>query len=197
MAEVSLTDAGFTSERYFRLVDEGLLAPDDRVELLEGVVVAMAPQNAPHAAEIAQIHAALVAALAAAPEAGVHIRSQLPLVAGRSSVPEPDFALVAGRPGDYRDRHPHTAALVIEVADSSLPQDRLTKSRIYAGAGIPEYWIVNLRDDCIEVFRGADRERRVYRDTATARRGEALEPSSLAGARVAVADLLPPLECLG
>jgi len=68
-------------------------------------------------------------------------------------VPKPDTAVVGGRIADYDRAHPTTALLVVEVADSSLKQDRPTKRTIYAAAGIPEYWIVNLPDDCVEIRR--------------------------------------------
>ena len=76
-----------------------------------------------------------------------------------------------GQRSDYLERHPTRALLVVEVSDTSLQQDRLSKSRIYAGAGIPDYWIVNLRDDCVEVFRQPDATRRVYAAHAVAQRG--------------------------
>jgi Uma2 family endonuclease len=128
-----------TVERYLGLVEAGVLSEDDRVELLEGVVVATTPSNPPHAAGVARADEALRPAIGKR----AHIRPQLSLVLGRS-VPEPDLAVVPGSVGDYDRAHPTTALLVIEVADASLKQDRLSKAAIYAAAGIPEYWIVNL-----------------------------------------------------
>ncbi|TMA62810.1 MAG: Uma2 family endonuclease [Deltaproteobacteria bacterium] len=177
----------FTRERYYRLVTEGVLSPDDRVELLEGVVVAMAPQGPRH-----EVAGDIVAeALRRAVGAQAAVRVQRSLVAGRRSVPEPDVAVVPGRLHDYVRSRPTTALLVVEVADASLPQDRITKAAIYAGAGIPEYWIVNLRDDQVEVFRAPDLRRRLYRDRRIARPGERLGIASLEGASVAVEELLP------
>src|SRR2546426_8305521 len=141
----------YTKERYFRLVVEGVLQPDDRVELLEGVVVAMAPQNPRHAVAGDLVADALRRAVG---ERGA-VRVQRSFVAGRYSVPEPAVAVVPGRLRDYGRSRPTAALLVVEVADSSLAQDRITKAAIYAAAGIPEYWIVNLRNDHVEVFRGA------------------------------------------
>ena len=115
----------------------------------------------------------------------------MPFVAGSRSVPEPDLAVVPGRPFDYLTRHPSEALLVVEVADTSLPQDRLTKSRIYAAAGVPEYWILNLRERCLEVFRNPSRERRLYVEIHKVPRGGVVELASLPGATVAVAELLP------
>ena len=120
------------------------------------------------------------------------VRTQSPFLAFPYSVPEPDVAVVPGRAEDYWERHPTSALLVVEVSNTSLKQDRLSKSRIYVGAAIPEYWIVNLRGDCIEVFRSPDRERRIYVERFTAQRGETLAPIAFPDGSVAVEALLPP-----
>ncbi len=179
--------SSWTAEHYLALVDDGTLGPDDRVELLEGVIVAMAPHNVPHAAGVYRAHFALQRAVG---ERGV-VRCQLSLVVGRRSVPAPDVAVVAGHMTDYDRAHPTTALLVVEVADSSLKQDRFTKRAIYAAAGIPEYWIVNLVDDCVEVRRVPDARTRRYTSITIARRGDVLAPAALPRVRVAVKDLLP------
>src|SRR5437773_10804796 len=111
-----------TSEEFFELVARGMLAPDDRVELLEGVIVAMAPQNPRHATGVHMVHDAVSRAVGTR----ALVRQQFPLIAGLLSVPEPDVAVVPGSVSDYLDRHPTTALLVVEVADSSIVQDRLT-----------------------------------------------------------------------
>jgi len=177
----------FAVERYFALVAEGVLAPDDPVELLEGVVVSMPPEDPPHAAAISKTGEALRAAVGAR----AAVREQHPLVAGRQSVPEPDIAVVAGNNADYERSHPTTALLVVEVAASSLGQDRLTKAGIYAAAGIPEYWIVNLRDEHVEVLSEPDRHARFFRNRRVVSRGELITLTALPDARVAVSDLLP------
>jgi Uma2 family endonuclease len=176
-----------TAERYFALVEAGVLSEEDRVELLEGVVVAMTPSNPPHAVGVAMATEALIRAIGR----GAHVRPQLSLVAGRYSVPEPDLAVVLGSPAEYLASHPTTALLVIEVSDTSLAQDRLTKAAIYAAAGIPEYWIVNLRDRVLEVMRDPDPAQARWRDVQRVGRDAHLELVALAGACVAVADLLP------
>jgi Uma2 family endonuclease len=182
-----IAPAFWTTEQYLALVDEGVLGPDDRVELLEGVIVSMAPQNVPHAAGVFRVHQALQRALG---ERAL-VRVQLPLALGTHSVPEPDAAVVSGRIPDYDRAHPTSALLVVEVADSSLKQDRLTKRAIYAAAEIPEYWIVNLPDDCVEVRREPEPDTRRYARVTIARRGEVIEIGILPGIRVVVDDLLP------
>jgi len=179
-------DARFTIEQYYGLVEQGLLGPDDRVELLEGVVVAMSPQNPPHAA--ATQHTAQVLQMAVG--AAGFVRVQLPLHLGQS-VPEPDVAVVAPRSDWYASGHPTTAILVVEVAQSSIAQDRITKARIYAAAGIGEYWLINLREDVVEVMREPDASQRCYRAVRIARRGERLGLLALP-IFVGVDDLLPP-----
>jgi Uma2 family endonuclease len=176
-----------TAERYFALVDEGVLSEDDRVELLEGVVVAMAPQSPRHASTVHRIAETLRPLVAMTGT----IRQQFPLIANAASVPEPDLALVQGPASAYEDAHPKTALLVVEVADSSLGQDRLTKARIYAAAGIPQYLIVNLRHDQIESYSDPDPAMAIYRATHVARRGDRIELVAFPNAHIPVADLLP------
>ena len=187
MGELTSREIRYTTERYFGLVEEGTLSPDDHVELLEGVIVAEPPQEPRHASGTTRIADALREAIGRR----AVLRVQLPLIAGRYSAPEPDVAVVPGKNSDYDRAHPATALLVVEVADSSLPQDRLTKSRIYAGAAVLEYWIVNLRDDCVEVFRRPDAETRLYAERQVAGRGDTLSLTAFPGSTIAVDDLLP------
>lgn len=177
---------GFSASAYFDLVRSGTLGEDDRVELLEGVIVASPPQGPLHAAVLTDV---LVTLMRAVGDRAV-VRAQMPFVAGERSVPEPDVAVVPGRSADYRERHPDAALLVVEISDSSLPQDRLTKSRIYAAAGVPEYWIVNLRDRCLEVLTAPAPADRLYADTRRLERGETVALSALLEVSVRVSDLI-------
>ena len=186
MAESAPAQMRVSSERYLRLVDEGVLQVTDRVELLEGVVVAMSPISPPHAVATEKTAAALRAAVGAR----AVVRVQQPLHVGLSSVPEPDVAVVPGTHDDYAGRHPETALLVVEVAESTLVQDRLTKAMIYAAAGVPEYWIVNLRDDCVEVRHAPDAAVGRYLECRTVPRGGQIALDAF-GATVAVDELLP------
>src|SRR2546428_7727138 len=170
-------EARYTSTRYFALLAEGVLTADDRVELLEGLIVAIASESPRHATGIQR--ASEVLSLAVGSRAVVRV--QLPLVAGRYSVPAPDVAVLAGLKSDYVDTHPTTALLVVEIADTTLAQDRITKAAIYAAAGIPEYWVVNARDDHTEVFRAPDRSARGYGEQFVANRGSRLELRALPG----------------
>ena len=178
--------ARWTTEQFLHLVDEGVLGPDDKLELLEGVIVAMAPSNG-HDGTLGLVSQALFRAV------GVRavVRVQLSFVAGAHSLPEPDVTVVPGTARDYERSRPTSALLVVEVSDTSLKQDRLTKAAIYAAAGVPEYWIVNLREDCVEIRRHPDPKARRYRRVDVARHGETIEMVGLPGVEVAVDDLLP------
>jgi Uma2 family endonuclease len=120
---------------------------DERIELLEGQLVEMPPIGPPHSSAVQKLTALLVPALIGR----ATVRVQSPFAASETSEPEPD--LVVTPLGDYDTAHPTNAYWVIEVAESSLRKDRLLKQRIYAKAGVSEYWIVNTREKCIEVYR--------------------------------------------
>jgi len=178
---------GYSVEGYFGLVHSGELMPDDHVELLDGVIVTEPPQDPAHASAITRLSRRIHAAIG---DRAV-IRVQLPFIAGPYSVPEPDLAVVVGCESDYETQHPRAALLIVEASLSSLLQDRLSKQRIYAATGCPEYWIVNLRDGCVEVYRAPDVGARVYSERFTAHRGADIRLVGVVGASVRVSDLLP------
>ena len=183
----SSQETRYTVERYLALFDEGVLDRDDRVELLEGVVVAMGGSNPRHAAAVSMAMRALIEAIGR--RAAVRVQSSFR--AGRYSMPEPDVAVVPGHEVDYHKAHPRTALLLVEVAEWSLPQDRVTKRAIYAAAAVPEYWILNLRDGWVEVLRAPDRRARRYTESSIAHRGGRITLAALPDVSVAVDELLP------
>lgn len=138
----------FSVQEYHRLVEAGVLDCDDRVELLEGWIVAKMTRKPPHDAVLAQM-AELLRPLVPATH---HIRIQSAITTADSE-PEPDIAVVRGKALDYRDSHPGPGdvALLVEIADSSIARDR-AKARVYARAGVVAYWIVNLEDGWIEAY---------------------------------------------
>jgi Uma2 family endonuclease len=138
-----------TVEQYHEIVRAGILTEDDPVELLEGWLVCKMSKNPPHAVS----NDLTANALREKAPPGWSVRSQDPITTNDSE-PEPDLALVRGSARDYAHRHPEPQdiALVVEIADSSLDQDRKTKLRIYARAAIPTYWIVNLLQQRVEVY---------------------------------------------
>jgi Uma2 family endonuclease len=172
----------FDVGEYHALIDAGVLGEDEHVELLEGVMISMAPHGPPHAAAVGSLNMLLTAA--AGPERMV--RCQLPLTLGDDSEPEPDFAIVPAPEGRRRDRHPSTALLVVEVAQSSLRIDRVVKTRLYARAGIAEYWIVDVAREAIEVYRDPDAANGVYRTLATLGRADVLTTPALPELRAPV-----------
>jgi Uma2 family endonuclease len=164
-----------------RLVHDGLF-DDERVELLGGAIVEISPQDPRHAATVERLYRALSRTIGTY----ASVRVQLPFVASDDSLPEPDVAVVPLR--DYDDGHPDRAFLVAEVASSSLRKDRSLKVDLYARAGVPEYWIVNVEERQIEVL-SSPREG-AYSATAIARAGDSLRLATLDGAAVDVSDVL-------
>ena len=139
----------FTVEEYHQLIQKGILNEDDPVELLDGWIVPKMPRNPRHDATIDSIQEILRSKL----PAGWRIRVQSAITTDDSE-PEPDLVIVPGPANRYASRHPGAAdhPMVIEVADSSLTRDRIDKGRIYARAGFPVYWVINLIDSKVEVY---------------------------------------------
>lgn len=142
----------FSRAQYERMVDAGIFGPDDRLELLDGELIDMAPQKSRHATAVTLVAEALRTAFGA----GSTVRVQLPFALDDRSAPEPDVAVVPGPPRDYRDAHPSGALLVCEIADTTLAYDRGKKLAAYARGGIPEYWILDLAGETLEVCRGPE-----------------------------------------
>ena len=128
---------------------------------------------------------------------GWEVRAQAPLALDDESEPEPDVAVVPGSFRDYVLRHPSQPVLLVEVSDSSLALDRHHKGSLYARAGVADYWIVNLVEGVLEVFRDAGPDALApfgwrYRGVTVLGREASVSPLALAGARIRMADLLPP-----
>ncbi|HKI18317.1 MAG TPA: Uma2 family endonuclease [Isosphaeraceae bacterium] len=180
----------WTAKQFYKLADRGCFG-DHKVELIDGELYELT-RNPPHDTAVCLTRLALAAAFGP----GYAVRDQKTLDLGRRNQPEPDTAVVRGDPRDFTTKHPTTAVLLVEVADSSLRYDRMIKGHRYALAGIADYWIVNLVDRQLEVYRnpGPDPARPGrfrYRDvTIVAADGHA-SPLANPGQQVAVADLLP------
>jgi Uma2 family endonuclease len=176
----------WTRLEYDRLVDSGGLHPQSRVELVDGEILDMPPQKSRHATAVRLIEDALRVAFGR----GHDVRTQLPLAIDDYSEPEPDVAVVTGSPRDYRDAHPTTAVLIVEVAESSVEFDRTRKLALYARNGISEYWILNLADGVLEVHRDPVGETYASRSVLAA--SEQVTPLHARGDRtLGVAELLP------
>lgn len=139
----------FSVAHYHEMIRLGILTEDDPVELLEGWIIHKMPKNPPHRAATKLTRSALEKIV---PE-GWYVDAQEPITL-LDSEPEPDVVIIRGNTRDYLDRHPGSQelALVVEIADSTLERDRTSKKRLYAHAGIPVYWIVNLPEQKLEVY---------------------------------------------
>jgi Uma2 family endonuclease len=182
----------WTRAEYGRLIELGVLHPDERLELLDGALVVREPQGSRHAAGIRRVVAALGRALGDAWQ----IDSQLPLALDDASQPEPDVSLVPRDASAYRDAHPSRAALVVEVAETSYRVDREYKAGLYARAGVAELWIVDVAEGAVEIHRApeawpAARHGWRYRDVQTLRPPATVAPLVAPGVTIRIAELLP------
>jgi Uma2 family endonuclease len=175
----------WTRAEYEHIVNTGGFPENTRLELLDGNIIDMSPQQSLHASTCDLVEAALRACTFDA----AYLRTRKPLAIDATSEPEPDLAVVPGSPRDYVHHHPSTALLIVEVADSSLDYDRSRKARVYARNGVPDYWIINLRDRVLEIYRQPDGDR--YRSRDTLRAEDMATSLAAPDCDVAVADLLP------
>ena len=139
----------FTVEEYRRMGQGGVFADDERVELLEGWIVPKMTKYPPHESTLDRADEQIRALL----PAEWRLRVQMVVTTGDSE-PEPDLTIALNPSGRYNDRHPNAqdVAVLVEVSDSSLAKDRGIKRRLYARAGFPVYWIINLVDSQVEVY---------------------------------------------
>lgn len=191
MPQAPLTLRRWKRVEYARLVDLGVFE-GDAVELIGGQLVVAEPHGTYHASSISAVDYAVRAIL----PPGWIVRIQLPVSLDDESEPEPDLAVVAGRPVDYSQSHPARPALLVEVAESSLDFDRHHKGGLYARAAIQDYWIVNLADRLLEVYREPVPDSSAtygwrYRSVVSLRRADVVVPLAFPSARISVSDLMP------
>lgn len=178
----------FTVDDYYRMAEAGVFHENDRVELIGGQVVEMTPIGPGHSGCVG----ALTRLLSLRVGDAALVWVQNPLRVGKHDEPQPDLLLLRPQPGEYRKAHPTPAdvLLVIEVADTSVRYDRETKLRLYAAAGIPEAWLVNLPSDTIEAC--TDPGSNGYRAVRHIRRGERLYSIMLPALEIAADEVLGP-----
>jgi len=174
------------------MVKNGLFHSEDKVELLDGLLVVKEPQGDLHASAMAAAHRLLARAFGPR----YHVRVGSPVALDDYSEPEPDLAVVAGDPWDYKKGHPAKPVLAVEVAMTSRARDRLVKGGLYARAGIADYWVVNLVGGVLEVYRQPLKapSRRFgwkYGSVKLLKRGAMVTPLAAPRAKIRVADLLP------
>jgi len=191
MTQPPLTLRRWKRVEYERLVDLCLFEGDP-VELIGGQVVVAEPQSSYHATVVGAADDALRSIL----PPGWIVRAQMPVALDDESAPEPDLVVVPGIRADYRESHPARPVLAVEVADSSLAFDREHKGSLYARAGVQDYWIVNLIDRLLEVYRDPRPDPSApygwrYRSVETRMPPAVVVPLALPSTPIAVADLLP------
>lgn len=145
----------WTVDEYHQMIEAGILTHEDKVELLEGQIIQMSPQRPPHAATTQCAANYLSRLLEQA-----YIRVQLPITLPPNSEPEPDIAVVRIDDREYFEHHPvaDEIFLLVEVAKTTLKNDRITKAPTYAKAKIPEYWILDVQERQVYVFREPEGE---------------------------------------
>jgi Uma2 family endonuclease len=182
----------WTREDYYKMAEVGFFGPEEHVELIGGRIVEMSPQNSPHFTAIRLVEDTLWTIFSA----GYDIRVQGPLDISPVSQPEPDIAVVRGTIRDYAKAHPTTAELVVEVSDSTLAYDRGEKASLYASAGVPDYWVLNLVDCCLEVHRDpipmpGQPYGYGYRSRTQYFANDAVTPLAMSHSAIKIAELLP------
>jgi Uma2 family endonuclease len=173
-------------DEWRRLGEAAIFPPDSRLELIEGEILEMAPigfNHASHVMRLINFFAPLTAGKAI-------VNAQNPLQLGDLSEPEPDFMLLKPNPDFYSSRHPvaDDVLLLIEVADSSLAFDQNQKQRLYALHRIPEYWLLNLNDNCLEVYRRPRGD--LYEEKTTLRGDDSVVLSQLLDITIPLSEIL-------
>jgi Uma2 family endonuclease len=176
----------FSVEDWHKMGEMGFFMPETRAELIEGEIIDMAPIGSSHGGGVKWLLNNLVTQVAGS----AIISVQDPLQLGDLSEPQPDLTVLRPVPHFYRNRHPtpEDVLLLVEVSDTTVNYDRKIKKSLYARYGIVEYWLVNLGEDCIEVYLNPQAQD--YTLTRIMRRGETIVPSQLPNITVSVSDIL-------
>jgi Uma2 family endonuclease len=176
----------FTIEQYHRMYEAGVLTENDRVELIRGEIMHMSPLGTRHAACVMRLNELLNQLVGNRTILGI----QSPIVLPPDSEPQPDVILLRRRDDYYESSHPTFADvyLLVEVADSTIGFDRNIKMPLYAEAGIKEYWIVNLNDNCIEVYRNPATSG--YQDVSMFKHGQSITLQAFPEVAIAVDQIL-------
>ena len=181
----------WTRVEYDRLIHLGIFRPGEHLELLGGQLMVSEPQGSLHATAVGLVEDVLRECFGT----GWVVRGQMPIALDEESEPEPDVAVVPGTRYDYAAAHPSRPVLLVEVAESSLADDRGTKATLYARAGIADYWILNLADRTLEVCRDPGTTTQPsgwrYREITVLRSGASVAPLARPDAPIEVAAILP------
>lgn len=179
-----------TTSEYEQMIAAGIFKEDDRVELLEGVIVEMSPKGMKHATSTDRAARHFIRTLGDR----VIVRNQNPILLNDYSEPEPDLVLAAPEEAEYSFRHPQPEDiyLILEVADTTLSYDRNSKGMSYAKSGIIQYLILNLNEMEIEDYQEPSADG--YRQKQTYKAGQNFKLVAFPNITVKVRDLLPPMQ---
>ena len=176
----------FTVGEYYRMAETNILTEEDRVELIAGQIVAMSPIGSRHAACVKRLNLLIGKMVGDSMLIGV----QDPIQLDAYSAPEPDLVLLRPRADFYAEAHPSAAdvLLAVEVADTSIDYDREVKLPLYARAGLPEVWLIDLQKGCIEVY--AQPQGGAYQQRVEVAANATLASPTIAHLALAAADVL-------
>jgi len=176
-----------TVDEYHKMGEAGILCEDDRVELIEGELIDMAPIGSSHASMVMW----LISSLSTTLSGRAIISPQNPVRLGERSEPQPDVTILRYRPDFYRTSHPQPkdVLLLIEVSDSTVRYDREIKVPLYAHHGIPEVWLIDLQQEHVEIYLQPSKDG--YRQLIKPTRDERIAPSLLPEVSLLIADLWP------
>jgi Uma2 family endonuclease len=182
---VQIARRHFTVEDFYRMLEAGILTEDDRVELIDGEIVEMSPIGSRHASCVMRLTTLLTEQLGRA----VVVSLQNPLRLSTKTEPLPDVVVLKPRADFYAESHPGPGdvLLVVEVSDTTLAYDRQVKLPLYARAGVPEVWIVNLPKAVVEAYARPDGKS--YSEIQKAGRGQALKATRLPALKLSVDDI--------
>jgi Uma2 family endonuclease len=189
ITEAPFTLRKWTVKEYQKLGEMGFFHPEERVELISGNIIKMSAKGTAHTSATRRTATLLRELL----ENQAAVYTQDPIALDDNSEPEPDIAVVIIDPFDYATHHPTPSEvyLIIEVADSSLAYDRQVKAKIYARSGIADYWVLNVSDRQLHVFRepaeDAYQSEVILDETAT------ISPLQFPAFNIAIGEMLPPI----
>lgn len=179
----------WTRDEYYKMAELGFFH-GKRVELIEGEIIEMSPMKTAHATAVRLV----LEALGEIFTKGFVVDSQLPMSFGNRDEPEPDVAVVKGKARDYAQSHPASAELIVEISDTTLNYDRTRKAALYAQNKISDYWILNLKDRCLEVYRLPVKDKNlgfIYTEIKVVTENDSIAPLAKPEKRIKVSDLLP------
>lgn len=181
----------WTKEEYYKMAELGMFE-GRRTEFIEGEIIEMPQMKSPHATGLTLTAETLRTVFSN----DFFIRNQMPLDFGEEFEPVPDIVIIMGSPRDYGENHPKTADLLVEISDTTLSYDRNRKASLYAKFGIRDYWILNLKNRTLEVYRQPIEDENTfygfnYGEKLTYNETREVSPLVRADAKIKVADLLP------